>query len=51
VLGAEWMAVGVRENARSWRRARAMRVASDGRAGETGVAALAAAERADVVFA
>jgi hypothetical protein len=40
--------VGVRENAGS--RWRAVRVASDGGA-EAGVAALAAAERADVVFA
>lgn len=48
LLRAERVAVGVRENAGS--RWRAVRVASDGGA-EAGVAALAAAERADVVFA
>jgi hypothetical protein len=48
LLRTERVTVGVGENAR--RRGRAVRVASDGGA-ETGVAALAAAERADVVFA
>jgi hypothetical protein len=48
LLRTKRMAVGVRENARRWRRA--VRVASDVGA-EAGMAALAAAERADVVFA
>jgi hypothetical protein len=48
LLRAERVAVRVREDAR--RRRRAVRVASDGGA-EAGVAALAAAEGADVVFA
>lgn len=49
LLRAERVAVCVREDTR--RRGRAVRVASDGRAGEAAVAVWVAAERADVVSA